>query len=58
MEKLKAMTEMLMACAEDQMTHLEEVDAKELGEVVDMIKDLEETIYYCTIVEAMKQSKE
>ena len=58
MEKLKAMKEMLMACAEDQMTHLEEVDAKELGEVVDMIKDLEETIYYCTIVEAMKQPKE
>lgn len=58
MERLKAMKEMLMACAEGQMTHLEEVDAKELGEVVDMIKDLEETIYYCTIVEAMKQPKE
>lgn len=24
-----------------------------MGEVIDMIKDLEESIYYCTIVEAM-----
>lgn len=53
MERLKAMKNMLMSCVEGQMTHLEEVDAKELGEVVDMIKDLEEAIYYCTIVEAM-----
>lgn len=54
MERLKAMKTMLLNCAEGQMTHLEEVDAEELGEVIDMIKDLEEAIYYCTIVEAMK----
>lgn len=54
MERLKAMKSMLMSCAEGQMTHLEEVDAEELGEVIDMIKDLEEAIYYCTVVEAMK----
>ena len=58
MERLKAMKNMLMSCAEGQMTHLEEVDAEELGEVVDMIKDLEEAIYYCTIVEAMNNPKE
>lgn len=54
MEKLKAMKSMLISCAEGQMTHLEDVDAKELGEVIDMIKDLEEAVYYCTVVEAMK----
>ena len=58
MERLKTMKEMLMACAEGQMSHLEEVDAEELGEVIDMIKDLEEAIYYCTVVEAMKQPQE
>ena len=37
-----------------QLCNLQAVDAKELGEVVDMIKDLEETMYYCTIIEAME----
>jgi hypothetical protein len=36
------------------MTHLDSVDAKELGEAIDMIKDLSEAIYYCTITEAME----
>lgn len=59
MEQLKAMKQCLMAQAQSQMGNLKEVDAKELGEVVDMIKDLEEAMYYCTIVEAMeKGSKE
>lgn len=40
------------------MTHsklddLEKINAKEMGEVIDMIKDIEETIYYHTIIEAM-----
>jgi hypothetical protein len=34
--------------------NLETVDTCELGEVVDMIKDLAETIYYCTLTEAME----
>jgi hypothetical protein len=34
--------------------NLETVDTCELGEVVDMIKDLAETIYYCTVTEAME----
>ena len=35
------------------MSNLQQVDAKELGEVIDMVKDIEEAIYYCTITEAM-----
>ena len=40
------------------MTHLETVDTKELGEAIDMIKDLSEAIYYCTITEAMEKKDE
>lgn len=58
MEMLKSMKETLMACAQSQMGHLDTVDAKELGEVVDMIKDIEEAIYYCTITESMKKVEE
>ncbi len=54
MERLKAMKERLMTCVESQMGDLSKTNAEELGEVVDMIKDLEETIYYCTVVKAME----
>lgn len=58
MEKLKHVKECLMAQVQAQMANLNNVDAKELGEVIDMVKDLEEAIYYCTITEAMKKEKE
>jgi hypothetical protein len=45
---------MLVGCVQGQLTHLDTVDTKELGEVVDMIKDFSEAIYYCTITEAME----
>ena len=38
-----------------QLGHLECVDTKEMGEVIDIIKDLEEAIYYCTITKAMQE---
>lgn len=57
MEQLKSMKQMLMSCAQGQMGHLDSVDAKELGEVIDMIKDLEEAIYYKTITEAMNKEE-
>lgn len=38
------------------MGDLASVDAKELGEAVDMIKDLSEAIYYCTITESMEKN--
>lgn len=55
MESLKMMKQSLMAAAQSQMGNLSEVDAEELGEVIDMIKDLEEAIYYCTITKAMEE---
>ena len=55
MERLESMKEALISCVESQIHgHLKEVDTKELGEAVDMIKDLSEAIYYCTITEAME----
>lgn len=56
MERLKHMKETLMNCVQGQLGDLSSVDAKELGEAVDMIKDLSEAIYYCTITESMEES--
>jgi hypothetical protein len=58
MEELKSMKQNLTAIVQGQMSHLDTVDTKELGEAVDMIKDLAEAIYYCTITEAMEKSSE
>lgn len=52
--KLMWMEEQLIAEAEKQFECLEEVCTKELGEVIDMIKDLKEAIYYEAITKAME----
>ena len=53
---MKHMKETLMNCVSGQLGDLSSVDAKELGEAMDMIKDLSEAIYYCTITESMEKS--
>ncbi len=58
MNELKNMKECLMGYIWPQLKHLDQVDTKELGEAIDMIKDLEEAIYYCTITKAMEQHPE
>lgn len=57
-ENLKTMKDQLMACTQAQLGDISSVDAHELGEAVDMIKDLAEAIYYCTITESMEKSNE
>ena len=57
-KKMEMMKETLMNCVQSQLGDLSSVDAKELGEAVDMIKDFSEAIYYCTIVESMQKSDE
>lgn len=54
-EKLKHIQETLACAAESQIYNLECVDAKELGEVIDIIKDIEETFYYCSVIKAMEK---
>lgn len=56
-DRLNQVKENLMAQIQAQMAHLDMVDAKELGEVIDMVKDLEEAIYYCTITKAMNEKE-
>lgn len=57
MERLKSIKDCLIAQVSGQMGKLDQVDAKELGEVVDMIKDMEEACYYAKITEAMEKPK-
>lgn len=57
-DQLKIIKDQLITQVQAQMSDLKCVDAKELGEVVDMIKDLAEAIYYCEIYDQMKQSEE
>ena len=57
MEKLKHMKEVLANAVYSELGNLKEADTKELGEVVDMVKDLEEAIYYCTITKAMEEKE-
>ena len=57
-DRLKHVKETLMCAVEGQICNLDKVDAKELGEAVDMIKDLEEALYYCTITKAMEEGKD
>ena len=56
-KRLEHMKETLMCAVEMQLCDLGSVDTKELGETIDMIKDLEEAIYYCTVTEAMNSPK-
>lgn len=59
MERFKQIKEALVSCIQAQVGQgLHTVDTKELGEAIDMLKDMEEAMYYCSIVEAMEESKE
>lgn len=58
MEELKIMKKNLTSLVQSQISgNLANVDTKELGEAIDMIKDLSEAMYYCSVVEAMEESK-
>ena len=53
MERLKTIKNQLISEVQTQMSDLKCVDAKELGEVIDMIKDIAQTEYYCEIYKQM-----
>ena len=57
MERIKTIKESILNKVLEQTGHLDKVNAKELGEAVDMIKDLAETEYYCSIVKAMEDKE-
>lgn len=58
MEQLRNIEQCLIGTVQGQMGDLKKVNAKEMGEVIDMIKDLEEAMYYCSIIEAMEKTSE
>ena len=58
MDDLKQMKETLIKQVQAQLGDLGRVSTHELGEVIDMIKDLSESVYYCSIVEAMEENGE
>lgn len=58
MEKLKRLKEMLMDGINAETSKgLQSVNKEELGEAIDMIKDIEEIIYYCSITKAMEEKE-
>ena len=57
MEQLKNMKQTLMNCVQGQLGDLKNTNTEELGEAIDMIKDLEEAMYYCSIVKAMEENE-
>ena len=58
MKQLKLIEQCLVSAVQSQLEDLKKIDTKELGEVIDMIKDLEEAMYNCSITQAMEKSAE
>ena len=51
---LKEVKELLIKEVYKQAECLEAVNTEEMGEVIDMIKDIEKTLYYATLIETIK----
>lgn len=58
MEQLKSIKQCLVSQIQTQMGDLKKTNTKELGEAIDMVKDLEEALYYCAVTQAMEENKE
>ena len=54
MKKLCKIKDTLINLVEQQMTNPQCVDTHEMGEVIDMIKDISKAIYYCEQVHQME----
>ena len=59
MEELKTMKQQFISAVQGELAKgINKVDAHEMGEVIDMIKDLSEAIYYCSVTDAMDKSSQ
>ena len=56
MNQLNQMKEILIGATQGQLATLSNVNTEELGCAIDMIKDLSEAIYYCSIVKSMEEA--
>lgn len=52
-ERLICLKDILLSAIECEMSNIYDADYEELGAAIDMLKDLEEAIYYRTVTEAM-----
>lgn len=57
MEQLKSIKDCLISSIQYQVANLSAADYEELGAAVDMVKDLAEAEYYCSITKAMEESE-
>ena len=57
LHRLKEIKESLLCAIEEEMEDLCAADTDELGKAIDMLKDVEKTIYYCTITHAMNNEE-
>lgn len=59
MEKLKCIKHKLVDAVYDELSKdIHCINTTELGEVIDMIKDISKAIYYCSIVEEKEEPKD
>lgn len=59
MEKLKCIKHKLVDAVYNELSKdIHCINTEELGEAVDMIKDISKALYYCSVVEEMEESKE
>lgn len=59
MEELKTMKQQFISAVQGELAKgINKIDTHEMGEVVDMIKDLSEAIYYCSVSDAMSDSSQ
>lgn len=58
MEQLKSMKDQLTSQVHAQLANIEKADYHELGAAIDMIKDIAETEYYCSVVKAMEEKQQ
>ena len=57
MERMKCIKDKLIDIAYEEINHnLKNLNTCELGEVIDIVKDLSEAIYYCEVTKAMQHS--
>ena len=57
-DRLENIKMTLLNAIETEMCDLKSAVCKELSEAVDMLKDIEEAMYYCTITKAMKNNNQ
>ena len=58
MEKLKCIKHKLVDAVYDELSKdIHCINTAELGEVIDMIKDISKAMYYCSVVEEREDSK-